>query len=123
MAKASNDKGKRWERDARDVLTQETGFDIRRGQAGHSDDRGDLFGVDQWTIGCKDWARTLDAIRDGLDEMAAASDRAGTRWYINLVKRRQHPARDGYAVMTIRQYGEVLAYIDRLENALAGDDG
>lgn len=61
--RASIDKGKRAEREVCAAIFDHLGIHCRRGQAGHSEDIGDIFGVPNTTIQVADWADALRAVR------------------------------------------------------------
>jgi len=62
--KASIDKGKRGEREVCHLIYEHLGIRCRRGQAGHSEDIGDIFGVYGHTIQVADWTDALRAVRE-----------------------------------------------------------
>jgi hypothetical protein len=60
--KASVDRGKRGEREVCHLIFDHLGLQCRRGQAGHSDDIGDIFGVPNTTIQVADWTNVARAV-------------------------------------------------------------
>lgn len=82
-------KGNNAEREAALLLAQLTGWPVRRRlQEGRADDTGDLEGVPDTTLQVKNYIDTLRAIREGLPELRAQQQRAGTLFGALLVRRR-----------------------------------
>ena len=108
MTHPSKAKGSRWESAVRDFLADRLGVRVERVPAGASLDRGDLTGVDGWAVECKDVAR-LD-LAGWMDEATAEAGNVGVGvWPVVVLKRRRKPVADGYVVMPLWVWAEVLA--------------
>lgn len=65
MTNPSGRKGAKGERDAARILSDLTGFDIKRGlRAGRTEDVGDLEGIPNTVVQVADWADALRAMRE-----------------------------------------------------------
>ena len=104
-----NRKGKDFERAVVNYLNDELDrTDIRREQAGHTRDLGDIRGIAGWTLECKNRKNISDAVRVGVDEAAIEAEHAGTTLYAAIVKRPNKPVGDAYVVMPLHRYAELL---------------
>ena len=99
---ASQRKGAQFERDVAAYLRDRLGIDIRRGQAGHRDDIGDLHGVPDTTIECKCWpANTVGAFAAGVDEAIIEAGNAGHHDFVAIVKRPRHAVDHAYVIVPL----------------------
>jgi hypothetical protein len=95
----TNRKGPRWERLVADLFQAE-GFlwadrKTKRGRR----DQGDVTGIEDWTLECKD-EQTI-RLAAGVDEAALEAANAGTPWFAAIIKRRRKNVRDAYVVMPL----------------------
>lgn len=81
--------------------------------AGRPDDVGDLDGIPGWCFELKNHQR-LD-LAGWMGELAAEMRNARALYGAVIVKRRQHPVRHSYVVMTLEQLTQLLAERDALE--------
>jgi hypothetical protein len=98
MSHPSKVKGTRWESAVRDWLV-ERGRNVFRPALHGALDKGDLFGVDDWTIQCRDTAK-ID-LAGAVDDARAQAANAGTRFFVAIVKRRRKGVAEAYAVMPL----------------------
>ena len=70
-------------------------------------DKGDLFGLEDFTIQCRDTAK-LD-FAGAVDDAAEQAANAKTRFFVAIVKRRRKPTAQAYAVMPLFKLAELLA--------------
>lgn len=119
--RAALNAGKRWERDAAKhatarlveagALPADTAV-TRRASIGKHDDEGDLFGIPDFAIQCKNTGRIdLTAVDDAVQQAA----NLGVRWGVLLQKRRQAGAGTAYAVMTFDTLLDIIAELNRRE--------
>jgi hypothetical protein len=99
VANPNGDRGARFERAVADLFMA-AGFmwadrKVKRGVR----DRGDVTGIEDWTLECKDWDRLNFA--GFVDEAALEAVNAGTRWFAAIVKRRRKNVRESYVVMPL----------------------
>lgn len=99
MTNKNGDRGARYERAVAD-LWQAAGFlwgdrKPRRGAR----DQGDITGIEDWTLECKDWEK-ID-LAGFVDEAAIEAANAGTRWFAAVIKRRRKNVRESYVVMPL----------------------
>lgn len=132
MANPSKQKGTAWE-SACVELFRSLGLDhVERRALRGNKDCGDLAGVYGWTIECKN-EKTI-TLADYMDEAKAEACNAdpgivalgGVPTHVVLVKRRNRPTADGYAVMPIGQFVHLLAadkwYEERRQASLANPE-
>lgn len=109
----SKRKGSQFERDVVAAMRAEGLDGAHRTRAGWQDDRGDIDGVDDWTIEAKNHQRLSEALSLGVDQAEVEATNAGTRWFAAVVKRRGRSARDAYVVLPLwlwcRLVAELLA--------------
>jgi hypothetical protein len=105
MSHPSKVKGTRWESAVRDWLTAR-GRRVFRPALHGTQDKGDLFGVDDWTIQCKDTAK-LD-FAGALDDARVQAANAGTKYFVAIVKRRRKGVAEAYAVMPLEIWDLVV---------------
>lgn len=112
MTNRNKAKGSRWEAAVRDYLAAELGVRVERVAAGASEDRGDLVGVEGWAVECKDVARHDFA--GWVDEATVEAANVGVGVLpVVVAKRRQRPVRDGYVVVPLWVWVEVLRRLKR----------
>ena len=107
MTNANKNKGSQWERDVAAYL-REHGFPMadRRYGAGVQYDKGDLVGVPDFALECKN-QRTID-LAGFLDEAIVEAKHARARFGAAIIKRRQRSAKDAYVVMSLEQFVELI---------------
>jgi hypothetical protein len=106
--------GRHWETACSSLLNLFFPGTERRRQRGVKD-AGDLIpgkGLEDWTVECK--AEKRIDLAGYMTEVEAEQKWSGTKWGVALVKRRQKPVIEGYAVMPIHTWVDVckeLAYL------------
>ena len=103
MSHPSKAKGSAFERD---VLREVRGVwpDAERIPPGAHDDRGDIVGVPDLTIECKNHRSVADGLRLGVDQAANEMRNNGDLFGVAVVKRPRLPVKDAYAVMPLRSF-------------------
>ena len=114
MANSAKRKGDQFERDVV-AYFHEQGFPYveRAYGAGRPDDVGDLDGIPGWCFELKNHQR-LD-LAGWMGELAVEQHHARAQHGAVIVKRRQHPVRHAYVVMTLEQLTQLLTQLDALE--------
>lgn len=115
---ANKAKGSRFERDVRDYFRGH-GIPAYRPAPEGFRDSGDIHGVPYFTVQCKDWKNTMDAIREGLDDVQVQKGHAGDDFAVNIVKRARANVSRAYAVMTLEELTKVIKRLADLEDRLA----
>lgn len=107
-------RGSAFERDVVAVFN-DYGFNTeRRFGAGQQKDRGDISGLTDWVVECKNLSRiTLASI---VDETEVERVNAKKRWGVSVIKRRGKGASESYAVMKLSRFAEVLQHIERRQD-------
>jgi len=105
MSHPSKIRGTRWESACRDWLT-EHGIRAFRPALHGGKDRGDLFGVEGWTLQCRDTAK-ID-LAGAVDDARTQADNAGTPWFAAIVKRRRKSVGAAYVVMSLEQWAALV---------------
>lgn len=125
MSKANVDRGKRFELASANHATDRfiaAGIDYevsRRAALGLPQDEGDLFGIPDVTIQCKDASKIdLAGFVASAEKQGEAAD---TSQRIALVKRRMKPVGESYVVQTYDRWLDVQIELARLRT-LAGLD-
>lgn len=106
MAHPSKNKGDKAERELAALISDQLGVEIRRKLgAGRTDDEGDLEGLPQWTIECKNVANLADALREGVDDSTREQRNARTPFGVAFIR-----VRGGrwYAVQSVEQWATVV---------------
>lgn len=104
MSRANKAKAGRYERNTAAVF-QEAGFpEADRDRQRGARDEGDICGVDNLTIECKNRKR-LD-VAGAVDEAIEEMKHKGTDWAIAAIKRRGKHARESYAVQPLQMAAE-----------------
>ena len=85
--RAAKRKGSKAEAEVAAILHDLLGFDVRRTLAGHADDLGDLVGLPGTVLQVKNYSDTGRAFREGLAELRAQHDRAGTPYAAAFIRR------------------------------------
>jgi hypothetical protein len=99
-------KGDTAEREAAVLLTQETGWFVRRKLgAGRADDCGDLDGIPETCVQVKSYRDVTRAIREVLDELPQQQTNDGATFAFGMVRR---PGGKWFAVLTIEQICTLL---------------
>ena len=105
--------GRKWEVDSRDALRAElpefAKHIERNGSIYGTRDRGDIRGVPNFTIECKN-EKTL-RLGEYQDELAVEMANNSTRFGAVLVKRRNKSAAEAYAIMPLAQLTEIIALL------------
>jgi Holliday junction resolvase len=105
VANPSKDKGSAFEREVVAHLNRwEFGEHAERRKAGMTDDRGDVVGVPDLAIECKNHKDVAAALRLGVDALPDEMRHSHARFGVAVVKRARKPVEDAYAVMTLRNW-------------------
>ena len=78
-------------------------------------DKGDLFGLEDWTFQCRDTAR-ID-LAGAVDDAAEQASNAHTTHFVAIVKRRGKGPAQAYAVMPAYKFAELLGLLRHAETA------
>lgn len=106
MASANKQKGSQFERDVVSYL-QSQGFNAeRRYGAGIREDRGDIVGVPDFAIECKN-QRNID-LAQFVDEAIIEAKHARQPFGAAVIKRRNRNVRESYVVMSLEQFVALL---------------
>ena len=103
---ASKQKGTAFERECAEFLTDHTSFWVERRALAGNLDKGDLLGVPDTVLECKNHKQLN--IAGWVDEAEREARNAGVRGFAALVKRRNKNVREAYAVMPLWLYAELL---------------
>lgn len=106
MSSKAKIRGTRWESAVRDFLTS-VGLPVFRPALHGNLDKGDLFGLEGWTIQCRDTAK-LD-FAGALDDAAEQAANAKTPNFVAIVKRRRKSVAQAYAVLPLYKLVELLS--------------
>jgi Holliday junction resolvase len=100
-------KGSQWERDVAGYL-RENGFPMadRRYGAGVQQDKGDLVGVPNFALECKNQAK-ID-LAGFIEEAIIEARNANARFGAVIIKRRRKATKDAYVVMTLEQFAVLI---------------
>ena len=89
MANPSKRKGDAAELEIARIITDLTGWNVRRALgAGRQDDTGDLYGIPSTTAQVKNYADQARAINEGLHDLERQQTNAGTTFGVVFVRRR-----------------------------------
>ena len=107
MTNPNKAKGSQWERDIVGYL-QAHGFPYaeRRFGAGQQNDKGDILGIPGVTIEAKNHAKF--ALSDWLAQAETERVNAGNKHGVVVVKRRGRATKEGYVVMTLETFVEIV---------------
>lgn len=107
MSNPNKNRGSQWERDVASYFRTH-GFPQadRRYGAGIQFDKGDLVGIPDFAIECKN-TRTID-LAQFVAEAVAEAINARVKYGAAIIKRRQRPVKDAYVVMTLEQFTQLL---------------
>lgn len=107
MTSVSKQRGSRWELDVVKYL-REAGhkYAERAYGAGRRDDKGDVAGFPGWVFECKNH-RAID-LAGWMDETDREKKNARADYGVAIIKRRNKPTKEGYVVMTLEQFAEIL---------------
>jgi hypothetical protein len=94
-------RGTRWESAVRDWWIARGRRVVRPALHG-TKDKGDLFGIDEWTLQCKDTAK-LD-FAGAVDDARIQAVNGGTRFFAAIVKRRRKGVAEAYVVMPLEVF-------------------
>jgi hypothetical protein len=110
MANPAKRKGDSAEREAAELLSQITGFPVRRKLgAGRQDDEGDLDGIPNHAVQIANWADTAAAARIKPKGAQVQADNAGADFAATLVRFRGGTWR---VVLTVEQWAAYLKAIN-----------
>jgi len=100
-------KGSQWERDVAKYFNERGYPQVeRRYGAGATEDKGDINGLAEYAIECKNLAKiTLSTI---VEEALVEARNAKKPFGVSIIKRRQKSAKDAYVVMTLEQWVTML---------------
>ena len=111
MSSPNQVKGARWEETTARFL-REHGFPgAERIRVKHPD-RGDVGGLTDWTIECKNIGKLL--LSEAMDQAARARVVNGTPWSVCFVQRRNHPAGRAFAVVELAQWAATARMLDEV---------
>jgi Holliday junction resolvase len=102
-------KGSQWERDVAKYFNERGYADVeRRYGAGATEDKGDINGVVDTAVECKNLAKiTLASI---MDETLVEQKNAKKRFGISVIKRRNKNVKEAYVVMTLEQWIDLYSF-------------
>lgn len=107
MPNPNKAKGSRWESEVRDYLATALDVRVERIPAGAALDRGDLTGINGLCIECKNVAKI--ELAGWVDEATAeARNVAPDTLPVVIAKRRNKSVTDGYAVMPLWAWAELM---------------
>ncbi|QNJ56535.1 RusA-like Holliday junction resolvase [Arthrobacter phage Elezi] len=112
---ANKSKGTKWETDLVKFFT-ERGIPARRVAQEGFKDSGDLHGLSPFVGQAKNWKSWEDAIREGLDGAERQKINAGEPYGVAFVKRVRKGTGEGYAVMTVATFADLLRRLYRAES-------
>lgn len=100
-------KGSQWERDVAKYFNERGYPQVeRRYGAGAIEDKGDINGLPEFALECKNVGKiTLSSI---VEEALIEARNAKKPFGISVIKRRQKSAKDAYVVMTLEQWISML---------------
>ena len=102
MSNPQKNRGDRGEREIATLLTEITGYPVRRKLgAGRADDTGDLDGIPDTTVQVKNYRDVMRAIREAIDDLETQRLNAGTTHAVAFVRR---PGGRWLAVSTVEQW-------------------
>lgn len=109
MTSKQKEKGSRWEREVAKYFNERGYQDVeRRYGAGATLDKGDINGVRDTVVECKDVAKiTLASI---VDEALTEQVNAKKKFGISVIKRRNRNVKDAYVVMTLEQWIDLFSH-------------
>lgn len=109
MSNPQKAKGDRAERDAAALLTEATGWPVRRKLgAGRTDDEGDLEGIPGFCLEVKAFNDTLAGLRKGLADSVREQANSGLPFGAALIWRPRSP---WFVAMTVEQFAAVVGAI------------
>ncbi len=107
MTHPNKAKGSRWEAAVRDYLADKLGLRLERIPAGAANDRGDISGLPNLCVECKDVAK-LD-FAGWVDEARAEAENVGPGVLpVVVVKRRRKGVNEAYAVMPLDAWASLF---------------
>ncbi len=112
-------KGDQFERDVVKYLQTDFPDAQRRIDLGRRLDRGDIIGVGEWVLECKNHA-TID-LAAFVDQAAQEARNAGRWRFAAVIKRRRRKTGDAYVVMPLHVFRS-LAFFEWLAPRLAPDE-
>ena len=118
MPNANKQKGDRWELSLVHLI-KEWFPDVARRKAGWAQDMGDLSGIPNLCVECKDTAPS--AIGSSMDKALVSWENTKQQYMVMFQKRRGKPVEDGYAVMPISNWLELYKRVTELEGKIEID--
>lgn len=109
MTTPQKTKGSQWERDVAKYFNDRGYNEVeRRYGAGATLDKGDINGVKDTVVECKNLAKiTLSSI---VEEALTEQKNAKKRFGISVIKRRNKNVKDAYVVMTLEQWIDLYSF-------------
>lgn len=104
----SKQKGTAWETAVVRYL-QEHGHEVERRALGGVNDKGDIAGLKNWTLECKD--EKSISLSTYMNEAETEAINAGTEFFAAIVKRRMKGVSEGYVVLPLRVFVNVLFWM------------
>lgn len=119
MTTPSKAKGDAFERLVVNYLRSNLGAHIDRGRAGASDDRGDVHGIQRWTLELKSYSNVATGLRNGLADLAVEQTNTQTPYGAVVLKRHgtQDPAKQLF-VMELGQAVNVIQITSGMDKVL-----
>lgn len=111
MANPNKARGTRWEVKVCDYLREQGFTETFRLAPGGELDPGDVGGIPDWALECRDHAKH-DLSKNVRDANQRAINK-GSKFGAAVMKKRQHPVEDAYVVLDLQTFARVL-------NELAG---
>jgi hypothetical protein len=121
MSNPNGRKGAGFERAVADLFA-DAGFlwadrKTKRGQR----DQGDVTGIEDWTLECKN-ERTIQ-LAAAVDEATLEAANAGTSWFAAIIKRRNKNVRDAYVVLPLWLFIRLVKHLLGMDPPVCRDCG
>jgi hypothetical protein len=110
MANPNKAKGTRWEVSVATFLRERGFTEVFRLAPGGEHDAGDIGGLPNWAIECRDRSK-FDLAKNVRDAELRAVHK-NCRWGVAILKKRGSSVREGYVVMSLDQFAEVLTVLE-----------
>lgn len=108
-SRAAKAKGRQFENDIKDVYLRHGFKHVERKRLGGHHDMGDLTGIPNLTVECKN-QRSL-ALSEWIDQTISEADNAGTTYFVMHHKRRNYDAMNSYVTIPMwmwMRYAQLL---------------
>ena len=105
-------KGSQWERDVAKYFNERGYPDVeRRYGAGATLDKGDINGVKDTVLECKNHAKI--SLSEFMEEALIEQKNAKKRFGVSVIKRRGKNVKDSYVVMTLEQWIDLYSFFHK----------